>query len=245
MRYKWIALVLACALLLCGCAPIEPIESAGGSAQTTATTVTTTVQTTAQTTAVKTSTSTTQPTVSTTTTVATTVRKTLCDGKPHRREKLFPDMQTYRETLEQLDSSAELRAVFDDSIGSVPADFEKMVAMLLEDKFFLIPKSPEVQAEDYILVLFESEGTSSFSVSVSDACRVDFMIFHYELTFSSENKDFPRETYTTKAGLQVTRLSLNKWIFDVDGYPITVSATDRYEGEEFIDTLTFEKVEIK
>lgn len=241
MKRKWIAGCLACFLLLCGCRAVEPIGSVGKDTQTT-------TQTTAVTTAVQPLISTTQRPVCTTQAPTTTTNRSLeCEGYPSQKEKLFDDLQSYRDTLKTIVSSEKLQAVFEDAEGTMPAKLEEYMGMLLQDKFFVIPHLSE--AEIVAPVVFSTDGITFFNAKLPDGRTVSFSAYHHkreDVTPNTFNKDFARKTYTTKAGLQVTQTGLRSWFYKMDGYFIEFSVTgDQYMGEAFLDTLTFEKVEIK
>ncbi len=253
MRYKWIALVLACALLLCGCAPIEPIESAGGSAQTTATTVTTTVQTTAQTTAQTTVLASTSKTTSATTKTATTTtaRGTICDGLGAPAPVAFSNIQVYEEALKKANSLEALKKVLPVSSRLVTdSELEQRMTMLLRDKFFLVPDLSAITEDVHVSLHADGVTYVSFQYGSKPSKHyVHLWIYHYELPESqlsaTKDKEAFVNSYTTSAGLSVTENSPQDRIFEVEGYHAVLTAPDDAFSDDFVDKLTFRKVEIK
>ena len=122
--------------------------------------------------------------------------------------------------------------------------------MLLQDKFFVIPDLSAGELE--VPFSFSADGITRLSLRLpNDTLKPDvvsLVIHHHKTTTIGrhvlDKEDFAPITYTTKAGLQVTQKGEHTWVLDIDGYPVLVTSGDAFVGKMFVDTLTFEKVEI-
>lgn len=99
--------------------------------------------------------------------------------------------------------------------------------------------------------MLESQGYTMFLFVSEEKCSATVEIAHHKELFSQHDSSWHREEpYTTDSGLEITAYttepSRKMYYTTVYGYPVRI---DTYNActciEDFVNNLTFEKVEIK
>lgn len=253
MKRKWLAGCLACLLLLCGCKTAEPITSVDNDAKTStqAAVVTTTTTVSATTiTTVSQSTKTTRPKNYTYDT----------DGPMKHMTMGFSNFEQYTTRVKTF---TDMQAIFSYGNNPTAQDVkakEEDLSLLLKEKYVLIPNIP--QQYRYGSVVFSTYGyTSARMAHIEDESLeavFNLVMFHGkdpELELGERTK---RYSFTNERGKEITRydqsgkMPVYVWKEEDTTIRIFLEANNienqedhLAKYEQFLKTLTFEKVEIK
>lgn len=231
MKYKWIAVLLACALLLCGCRQTKEdwLISDGIAGQTTVTSL---------------SDVTTKRTAGTTVSpIAPPPSRAIvsCDGCLRPKEQGFT-LEAYKSALSSVRTAEEIEDLFKDADHPKKATDDNF-KMLLHDRFFLVPILKDGALTTVTLAV---QGNTSFTLQLPDRCSLSIIIYHRDINFGGlEGTEF-----TTADGRSVFHEhKTNKaevFCMEVEGYRIEIYGFDVCGCKQsYVENLTFEKVEIE
>ena len=250
MKRKWLAVFLACLLLLCGCKTMETVPSMDNEAATVQKTVGTTTSASTKTalgTTAHTSTKTNVDTIadSTLQTINTTV------NSYNQGRRWYKTKSAYEKIIRGLHSQKDLENVFMIDSGLI-AD----MPMFLVDKFYLWPSTNANLLPQYHL---DPRGYSEFLVVLEDDCEncngdgtIDIIIRHDKNSITDYNTTWLQgEKYTTASGLEIVPYDTGYrngrfCITQAYGYAISLHISTYCDcAKAVMDTLSFKKVEIK
>jgi len=241
MRYKWIAVLLACVLLLCGCRQtgtdiaVSDDTTKTGSTSDIVTTTTASAATTAS-----------------GTTITRLSNYTYDADRPITYAFLtFSNLEKYTDAVKTFSDKQAIYTYLEAQNLKNRKIFESKLAILLSENYFLVPQLPEgyMYGESY----FSTTGHSMFIIAEKSAENGYLWV---EVYHNAQGKQLPgNEEYTFKNARDaaVTRYTDYVYAWNEAGTPIVLSLQNMKvkdesaikSYEELIKNLTFEKVEIK
>ncbi len=240
MRYKWIALVLACALLLCGCRQMGTDISV--SDDTTKTGGTSDVVTTTTASAA-------------TTTNGTTVTRPpnyTQDGSSTKQPAKF-SFASIEEYVAAVETFVDRQALYDYLVEhnlQNKAITEEELTLLLEQNFFLVPQPQDGYACSE--AIFSTGGSSTFVVEQQDNKSVQLRVSLLHCQKNEQGLNEKTYEFTNARGITVTRYAFEYMWYEGDTpisvtvpYTVTMDEATIRPYEDFIKNLTFKKVDIK